>query len=80
MSNAKYELDPNTVVNETDTFAIDVGPYPGEELDCYRIFNKDTQVLEYAHSVLFYAIQWAKSATEVLKNGVTEDTELPGAE
>lgn len=79
MSNAKYELNPERVIHQTDTFAIDVGSYPGEELDCYRIWNMDTQVLEYAHSVLFYAIQWAKSATEVLKNGAEEGAELPGA-
>lgn len=78
-----YELNPDSVVHETETFAVDVGEFPGESLACYRIWNKDTGVLEYAHSILFYATQWANSATKILKNGpegADGEGDLPGAE
>ena len=70
-----YEINPETVVHETDLFAVDVGSFPGEELTCYRVYNKNTNVLEYAHSISFYAMQWADEATKVLKGQVAE--ELP---
>lgn len=73
-----YEINPDRVVYETEIFVVDAGPFPGEDLDCYRCWNKNTQVLEYAHSILFYAQQWALNATKVLKDGVEMvESDLP---
>ena len=67
MSDTKYNLNTESVVYETELFLIDVGLFPEEELELYRIHNKDTGVIEYAHSVLFYAKQWTDMATKILK-------------
>jgi len=64
-----FEINPDTVVHENNNYAVDVGPYPGEPLNCYRIYNKNTGVLEYAHTIIFYACQWADEADKVLTNG-----------
>jgi hypothetical protein len=72
-----YELNPETVVHETDIFAVDVGSFPNEELPCYRAWNKRTGVLEYAHSISFYAMQWADAATKILQGEEQGATTLP---
>lgn len=79
----KYKLNLDTVVYTTDVFTADVGPYPGEELDLYRVYNKTTGVMEYAHSILFYAQQWMDMATQIIKQGeipseLTGEIALPG--
>ena len=65
MSN-KYDFNSDTVVHETEHYAVDVGEYPEEALPCYRVHNKRTGVVEYAHCIQFYATQWADMATQLL--------------
>lgn len=75
--NVVYEIVPEFVVHETDEYAVDTGPYPGEQLDCYRVWNKRTSILEYAHSVFFYATQWADEATSLVQKNQSGISELP---
>lgn len=71
MSIIDYKLNRDHIIFETEHFLVDVGPYPEEVLDVYRIWNKETGVLEYAHTILFYAKQWADMATNILKGEVS---------
>jgi hypothetical protein len=79
-----YEINPDRVIHETDVYVVDVGPYPEEQLDCYRVWNKYHNVLEHAHSMFFFAVQWANEATRTYKamdnNGAppqTDENDLP---
>jgi len=63
---SEYTFNKDTLVHETEFYQIDVGSYPSEELLCYRVHNKKTKVIEYAHCIHFYATQWADMATNIL--------------
>lgn len=68
----------NRMVYENSHYRIEVGVPPKtpdfpEPPMAYLIFNKETEVLEYFHSVLYYAKQWADQFRDLL-DGKTPPT------
>jgi hypothetical protein len=53
-------------VHENQHYIVEVGRYPGEELDSYLVRNKQYGVIEYVHSVQHFATEWADAYSRVL--------------
>ena len=66
-------------LHTTELYEVRVATFPGDnELPTYVILNKNTNVVEYSHSVLFYATQWADQFTSLMTGKEPEgDEALP---
>jgi len=77
----KFELDTSRVIYETDLYKVVVTPLPEDVLEGYGVINKETDVLEYSHSVQYYAQEWADMFTKILKGeapgGPIPEEDLP---
>jgi hypothetical protein len=57
------------VVYENMHFQVVVGDYPNEPLPCYLVINAEHGVVEYAHSVLYFAKAWADQFSKAMIQG-----------
>lgn len=68
---------------ENDVYIVKVGFYPEEDLKVYVVINKEFEVVEYAHSILHFAITWADNFAKVMqgeRGGSPEIDALPDLE
>lgn len=76
----EYNYDNEPVVYENDFYVVKTGIYPGEEIKCYLVINKQFNIVEYAHSIWYFCKKWADNFQDVMSKpseAEVEESELP---
>lgn len=70
------------MVYENKNYVVVVGMPPKtpdfpEPVDAYLVFNKETGVMEYFHSILYYVKQHADHLSDLLEGKFNEEADRP---